>query len=492
MATYDQGNVRVAKDGTVTRLPDRRVSKDGTRSLSESKYQEEVAAGRVDPKNFTVGKPSKQEAGGLMDLAQQGKINTGDKITSSALVPSSGINLPKPPEPSNLGTQAMTGLSGLANDTLTKAAQNSAAQPDVPGESDTKSSFKDYLKSLVAPANTEDIYKKTEREVGLQEKKQQVANYTSQLNAITNKATADKLALIGQGRGVTESIIGGQQAKIDREAAIQSLPIASLLAAAQGDLELAQDHMNTLFKIRVEDAQNKADYKNKVAEAVYNYATESQKRLIDERRRLDDRAFEVQRDNINYARDLANMAIENGQPSLAASIMRADPNSTNYASEIANFASGIRVPQKGSGSDLRFKIGAPEGQTLLGVGYSASEITTLEQGVNDYGFQSVYDAEKSAGATPAQLSALQKVYGVPEKLTRAQIETTVTSKVAYDALKDSFTDTELKQLANESGASSWFTGSASDIERYLNSDAAKTKYVDMLYEQYKAAGMVAE
>lgn len=76
-----------------------------------------------------------------------------------------------------------------------------------------------------------------------------------------------------------------------------------------------------------------------------------------------------------------------------------------------------------------------------------------------------------------------------KKLTRAQIESTVTAKTAYDGLKETYTESELKDLADEYGYSSFWTGKESDIERFLNSTEAKTVYVDLLYKQYQQAGM---
>lgn len=83
MARYKQGNVRVDKNGKVTVLPDRRVTKDGTLSLSEEEYQKRLAKGQIDPSKFEYGEPSQQEEGSIMDLVQKGEINTGDFVSVS-------------------------------------------------------------------------------------------------------------------------------------------------------------------------------------------------------------------------------------------------------------------------------------------------------------------------------------------------------------------------------------------------------------------------
>lgn len=138
----------------------------------------------------------------------------------------------------------------------------------------------------------------------------------------------------------------------------------------------------------------------------------------------------------------------------------------------------------GSGGGT-IKLGAPERQELLGSGFSSPDIVSIEQDVSKHGLTKVLE-----GITdPAQKAALNKVYGAKEKVTREQIEKTVTQKVAMDGLKDAYTETELKDLADQYGSSSMWTGAGSDITRFLNSADAKKVYVDLLYEQYKSAGM---
>lgn len=456
MATYDQGNVRVAKDGTVTRLADRRVTKDGTRSLSESKYQEELKAGRIDPKKFEVGQASEQDAGGVMDLAQRGLLKTGDRvtgdinapITSGNLTPASQINLPKPPTPSNLGTQTMTGLSGLTN----------VAGPDI---KQADSDFKAYLKGIAKPQSSEKMYKQTEKEVGLLEKQRSVANFQAQLNAITTKAQADKLSLVGQGRGVSEVIIGGQQAKIDREAAIQALPVSAQLAAAQGDLEMAQSHLETLFKIRSEDAQNKLDYANKVNDAVYNYATEKQKAALDAKKTADERAYNMTMSNLNYLRDLQMTAIKNGQPSLAASLAGIDPASKNFESLVGSYASKIMVDQGGGSS-----------------GASNSPLGILDIAR----YNELYpDAGVTAGDSEATANAKVNATNSPEARLRSLISSFFAAGEPYDkVVSDIESSTQITDKATALAVAAEVYGqagaSSSAIEAEINQLSSNPNY----------------
>lgn len=128
----------------------------------------------------------------------------------------------------------------------------------------------------------------------------------------------------------------------------------------------------------------------------------------------------------------------------------------------------------------------PEKKTkLLGAGFSAQDVNNIEADIQKYGLDKVLEGITDT----AQKKALQDAYGVKEKVTIAQLETTVTQKQAQDALKDTYTTDELKDLADKAGVWSFWTGKDSDIERWLNSEDAKKTYVKLLYEQYKSAGM---
>lgn len=322
-----------------------------TGSKAEAKYKAQGATFSSDAGTLGSAREASKERTRARSLADPMTVleNAGGTvpsytppptISSATLTPAPAINLPTAPAVGNAGTNAMTSIGAVASQTPAGTG-TPAPSADTP--------LQTYLKSIAKPESTADIYAKAEKEAGVQQKQQAVAGFQNQLNAIVSKANADKLSLVGQGRGVTDVIIGGQQAQIDREAAIQSLPIAAQLSAAQGDLEMAKEHVNTLFTIRSQDATNRMNYKNKVAEAVYNYATDQQKTALDERRRKEDKDFTLLQNTLNYAQSLATSAIANGQPSVASRIMALDPNSKTYAQDVASAARGIVVAQKSSG-----------------------------------------------------------------------------------------------------------------------------------------------
>ncbi len=267
---------------------------------------------------------------------------TPTTVNSTNTAPAAPVVLPSPPIASKTGTNAMTQLAGTA----AAATVTTPATPPATATTDADTAFQTYLKSIQAPTSTADEYTQAKADAGVAAKQQEVNTYQAQLNAITAKAQADKLSLVGQGNGVPNPIIGGQQAEIDREAAIQALPVSAQLAAAQSNLTLAQDNLDTLFKLRSEDAQAQVTYKNNVITAVYNYANEKQKTQLDAIKTANAQNFTTQQNNLNYAQTLATAAITNGQPGIASQLMKLDHTDPNYAANIATLAKGIVVTPK--------------------------------------------------------------------------------------------------------------------------------------------------
>lgn len=173
----------------------------------------------------------------------------------------------------------------------------------------TNTSVSDYFKSAIgiappdAPESGADAYLKAQKDLGIKQKQQEVSNYTAQLNAITAKAQAESLGLEGQGRGITESIIGGQQAQISREAAIQALPVQAQLAAAQGNLEMANKTLDTYYQIKSQDIQNKFNYEMKLYDSVMSYIDKKEQNIIEDKRQQ--AQFKQQKDMAYLDFDLA-------------------------------------------------------------------------------------------------------------------------------------------------------------------------------------------
>lgn len=220
-------------------------------------------------------------------------VSAPSTLTSSVLSGTSGgssggsINLPS--SGGSLAGGAIGALAGIKAAQKTAQEQSDKYDP-MTGEllSDKKDKSEDFFKQYLdqleknQEPDSEALYAKAERESGIREAQQNVNNYQAQLNSITAQAEADQLAVTGQGRGIPEPIILGQQSQIAKEAAIRALPIAAQLSAAQGNLELAQQHLDTRFKLMSQDAQNKYEHKNKVLESVYSFSTAQEKKRLDQ------------------------------------------------------------------------------------------------------------------------------------------------------------------------------------------------------------------
>lgn len=162
--------------------------------------------------------------------------------------------------------------------------------------------------------NGADRLAQLEKDNRIKQKEQAVNNYTSQLNAIVAKSQADQLRLEGQGRGITDVIIGGQQAQINREAAIAALPVQAQLAAAQGNLALAQQHVDKMFQIQSQDALAQYQFKSGVIDSVYSFASDQEKRRLDTVAKQEERKYQEQQDFLKTQRSLLSSAIQQGAP----------------------------------------------------------------------------------------------------------------------------------------------------------------------------------
>lgn len=264
--------------------------------------------------------------------------------------------IPPPPTVPNLGINLQAnnatlgaGLSDFGKTYDTTKGQFVDNPVDQQPQGDAFSSLFQQAQALQGQAfnemgSAEERLAKLERQNQIKQKQQAVNDYTSQLNAITTDATANKLALEGQGRGQTAGFIGGEQARIDREAAIRALPVQAQLAAAQGNLQMAQEHVDKLFQVQSQDAQAKYQYKSNLISAVYNFATGQEQRRLDAIKQKEDRAYDMQKTNLSLQNDWAKTAIEYGQSSLAGSIMKLDPKSATFQTDLSALQGRVTKP----------------------------------------------------------------------------------------------------------------------------------------------------
>lgn len=182
---------------------------------------------------------------------------------------------------------------------------------------------------------------------------QEVQQYTSQLNEITASRDAAMLSLEGQGRGQTGSFVGGEQARINREAAIQALPVQAQLAASQGNLEIAKSHVDTLFQMKVKDIETQQAYKTTVANTFMSVANAQQQNLLNAAIADSNARADMKKTAMNDAKSIAMQAIEYGQSSLARSVMNLDPTSPTYQQDVLKAMGQLSKPVVATGGTAK-------------------------------------------------------------------------------------------------------------------------------------------
>lgn len=255
-----------------------------------------------------------------------------NSISSADLAPAPKINLPSAPASTDVGDMLGANNKGLANPAYNITSDGkgtlSVATPAVGGTDASNTGYSDIFKSYlaesqkIAPVNSADIYNAQYKADKIAQKQQDVSNITGQLNTIVANRDANLMRVEGQGRGIPEAIIGGQQAQINKEAAIAALPVQAQLAAAQGNLALAQDHLDTMVKLKIADATEYRNYKSKLLDSVYDFATASEKRRLDELKVQNDRKYEEKKDFIKAQGAALSSALAQGAPSSIISAIK--------------------------------------------------------------------------------------------------------------------------------------------------------------------------
>ena len=256
------------------------------------------------------------------------------------------------PDIGNVVGQNNTALSSVLGDTGTTYDATKGQFVTSPATTAPTDNFQSLFQQATQMGNAafdemgtgEQRLAQLEKENKLKQKQQAVNETTGQINAVVAQSQAQQLALEGQGRGQTGAFIGGEQARINREAAIAALPLQAKLAAEQGALDLAQSHIDKMFQVQSQDALAKYQYKSKLIESVYSFATGQEQRRLDAIKAKEDRAYDEQKTNLAYQRSLASDAASYGLGSVSASILKLDPKSPTFNQDIAGLQSRVMKP----------------------------------------------------------------------------------------------------------------------------------------------------
>jgi len=311
-------------------------------SLGASKSKAEGAVSSVLAKSSGGGSSSKPGAGVPANTASdvQWLANQGFLTDNSAAGVQKAIsvaNLAKEtPTPIVVPPVPETPYTPIVPITPTPTPELTTAQ-----DTATKT-FQDYISELTkneeGQASLESQYAKAEKDAGIAQKQQLVNDYTLQQNQIIAQQQADILQARNQSsvEGGTAGILSAREDAINRSAAIKLLLIQAQLAAAQDNLEYAQERMGTLFDLKIKDAQNKYEFKNKLLDATYSFMSAQQKELADDIRQQNDNEFTLKRDKLNYLRESVMTAYKDGNTGLAAALSRIDENSSTVDADIAS------------------------------------------------------------------------------------------------------------------------------------------------------------
>jgi hypothetical protein len=303
-----------------------------------------------------------------------------------------------------VGANPTTGI--FDKEGVTTGADGKAI-PTKDGAQDTEKSMLDkMLASLKAPASEADLYAQARRESGIVEAQQARNNAQNAINAVTSKMNADLLQLRGTaGReGVTEAVYGGQQAEITREATISLLPLQAQLAAAQGNLELAEQNTDTLFKIYAKDAQNSVDHYNSQVKAVYELATTQQKRKLDELTWQKNYNADVIKQDASSQSQMALQMLKDGNTAGYKAITAVRPpvnmqsptfaqDYQKYKTDLANAVARSSVPVASGAEEQLYKGLTP--QTATAVRSAVSKFSTEPTVTNFSTVQDGYNFSKS-------------------------------------------------------------------------------------------------
>lgn len=411
-------------------------------------------SGTPNPTSFSSGGSSSPMSSGYS--GSYSPLSASSFMTTSALGPTYSAPIQTPVNMtvsgSGLaGSQPMgavgAGLGSNQNVTAGDVYGNNAGlgQTDINGlfvdpnkdkqeEPKKDKTLEDYIKEQKAlndaapEVNSESIRAQANQDANLAAAQQQKNNTQGAINAITAKMNADLLRLreIGSKEGVTETVYGGQQATITREATIKLLPLQAQLATDQGNLELAQKMSDDLFKYRYEDATKKADRWLQNAERGYeNYTKAEQKKLDNVAKVYTDRKSVVS-DLRNYIQATADDARKSGAQgawNILSGIQLPDPTSTNFDAQIERIGQiitqqGANIPVKETAADIAAnKDIFVEAEKSLSQykkqGYTRAEVEAEWRGANAASGQSPEDVQM-----PLTIQrALDNLYGAAPEAT---------------------------------------------------------------------------
>jgi hypothetical protein len=197
------------------------------------------------------------------------------------------------------------------------------------GEDKKEKSYMDYFNESYGTGEEDKNFKQQllkQKQQALKPFETAVQDLKSQISGIQAQRDAQQLALIGQGRGITQDLLNTQAAKIDRNAAIKLLPLTAQYQAELGRLESAEKNLTELYGAIVADRQAEREYTQAKFQFAYKVATDEQARSLKEREMATEERWR-QEDRLDaIKKDLSDKFMEIGDYGNAGKVL--DPNLT--------------------------------------------------------------------------------------------------------------------------------------------------------------------
>lgn len=313
----------------------------------------------------------------------------GANINSTTLAQGSTLNLsPAPTDNNNYPGITAGGMATIG------ANQQGFSTTQQPSDSLTDM-FKSYLGAQEAPPNSASVYSGLESQFGVDAKQNQANlaaqaeqtaldefnGYNAQLQGFAAEATAIPIQQQqdATGRGMTAGGLAPHTTAALRNNALRALPVQAAalvsqakLAAAQGKtrlaqsiLDSAQNRVDKIFEIQMQDIENQYKYRQDNRDKVYEFATAKEQARLDAQGKQADRDFSMLQNDLSYARDISKLAMTAGQGDLVGKIAALDPRSKTYSADLGilqgKLASYLASQMKKDG------IAAPTVKTINGV-----------------------------------------------------------------------------------------------------------------------------
>lgn len=296
------------------------TKREGSKSYTGSKEEKAFLASNIGTESPTIPEaPVTKNEGDMLGIGNASVLQEGLKLEGGQFVKDENAS-----DVMNATKEANMNMGNVANSILGYLK---------PEEDKMKNAY-------------EDTYGISEKQAGrdFRNAQNEVQQYTSQLNNITASRDASILALEDTGRGQTTGFIGGEQGRIQRQAAIAALPIQAQLAAAQGNLEIAKSHVDSLFQMKVKDIETEQAYKNTVANTWMSVANTQQSNLLNAAIADSNARAAEKSQALSMANEWAKIAIDYGQNTLAGKMMKLDPSSKTFQQDLATLQGQVSKP----------------------------------------------------------------------------------------------------------------------------------------------------